>query len=117
MTRGAAGREESGAAVPVAVGLVGVLMSLTVAGVAGGQVLVTQRRAAAAADLAALAAAVADQHGAEPCAAARAVAGAGGATVRACGHSGDHVRVVVEVPVRLVGRTFAIPARAEAGPR
>ena len=115
--RGASPRPEDGFAVPVVLGLGGVLVSLALAGAAGGQVLVAQRRAAAAADLAALAGAVAGQEGQEPCPAARRMAGLGGATVAWCAVDGERVRVVAEVDLRLAGHDLTVRARAHAGPR
>ena len=110
-------RGEDGLAVPVALGLGGVLVSLALAATAGGQVLVAQRRAAAAADLAARAGAVAAQHGQEPCPAAARMARLDGASVRSCRVVGDQVRVVGSVQVVLVGHPVVVAARAHAGPR
>jgi secretion/DNA translocation related TadE-like protein len=109
--------QEDGFAVPVALGLGGVLVSLALAGAAGGQVLVAQRRAAAAADLAALAGAVAGQHGQEPCPAARRMAGLGEATLASCAVDGERVRVVTAVELRIAGHDLTVRARAHAGPR
>jgi secretion/DNA translocation related TadE-like protein len=100
--------------VVVAVGLV----VLTIAAVAGARVLVTQRRAAAAADLGALAGAVALQRGQDGCAAARRLVRRSGAQVEQCGVEGDHVRVtVVRDAGTVAGRRLRVAARAHAGPR
>lgn len=111
---------EDGFAVPVVIGLSGVLVSLALAGVAGGQVLVAQRRAAAAADLAALAGAVAAQHGQDACAAARRMADLDGASLGSCtadGAGGERVRVVSEVELTIGGHELVVRARGHAGPR
>ncbi len=108
---------EDGFAVPAALGLGGVMVALALAGTAGGQVLVAQRRASAAADLAALAGAVAAQRGQAPCPAARRMASLDGATLPSCAVDGEQVRVVGEVVVRLAGHEVAVRARARAGPR
>lgn len=110
-------RPEDGFAVPVALGLGGVLVALALAGTAGGQVLVAQRRAAAAADLAALAGAVAAQRGQDPCAAARRMAELDEARLRECRVEGEQVRVVSRVALRLAGRELVVEARGHAGPR
>ena len=110
-------RREDGFAVPVVLSLGGVLISLALAGVAGGQVLVAQRRAAAAADLSALAGAVAAQHGQDPCAAAHRMADLDGATLGSCEVDGERVRVVSEVELRMGGHELVVRARGHAGPR
>ncbi len=110
-------RSEQGVAVPVALGMGGVLVALALAGTAGGEVLVAQRRASAVADLAALAGAVAAQHGQDPCAAARRMAGLDDGRLASCLVDGERVRVVGEVSLRLAGRDLTVRARAHAGPR
>ena len=110
-------RPEDGFAVPTALGLGGVMVALALAGTAGGQVLVAQRRASAAADLAALAGAVAAQRGQDPCAAARRMASLDEASLPSCAGEGDQVRVVSEVVVHLAVHALPVRARAHAGPR
>jgi secretion/DNA translocation related TadE-like protein len=110
-------RDEAGFAVPVAIGLGGVLVALALAGTAGGQVLVAQRRAATAADLSALAGAVAAQQGQDPCAAAGRVAELDHARMADCEVEEDRVRVVAEVSLTLAGHDLKVRARAHAGPR
>ena len=112
----AAGRED-GFAVPAAIGIGGVLVALALAGTAGGQVLVAQRRAATAADLTALAGAVAVQQGRDPCGAARRLAALDLARVTSCRVAGDEVGVTTAVGLTLAGRAYTVRARAKAGPR
>jgi secretion/DNA translocation related TadE-like protein len=109
-------RSEQGLAAPVLVGLTAVLAFVTMAGAVVGRVVVEQRRAAAAADLAALAGATAVQQGSEGCVAAARSATANGARLAACVRAGDEIDVVVAVPARLVGRSVEVTARARAGP-
>lgn len=116
-------RSESGVAAPLVVTLAGLLLVLAVVGAGVGRLLVDQRRAAAAADLAALAGATAVQHSADGCAAARGVARANGARLVDCAVSGDHVVVRSTVPppdgAGLLGaalRAVAVEAEARAGP-
>lgn len=110
-------RTEAGLAVPVVLGLGGALVSLALAAVAGGQVLVAQRRAASTADLAALAGAVAIQTGLEPCDAARRLAALSGTTVAGCRVEGEQVRLTTEVALTIAGHDLTVRARAHAGPR
>ncbi|MER7464014.1 Rv3654c family TadE-like protein [Streptomyces sp. NPDC097981] len=78
-----------------------------------GQAVVARHRAAAVADLAALAAAATWTHGPEAaCAAARRVAGAQGAAVTACAVRGE----VAEVAARPVTGPFDPVISARAGP-
>jgi secretion/DNA translocation related TadE-like protein len=98
-------------------GLGGVLVAVALAGVAGGQVLVAQRRAASVADLAALAGAVAAQHGQDPCAAARRMADLDRGHLESCRVDDERVRVVSRVPLVLAGHELTVHARAHAGPR
>ncbi|MEU7551061.1 Rv3654c family TadE-like protein [Streptomyces sp. NPDC044571] len=78
-----------------------------------GQAVVARHRAAAAADLAALAAAATWAHGPEQaCAAARRVAGAQGAALTACTVQGE----VAAVTARPTTGPFHPPITARAGP-
>ncbi len=82
-----------------------------------GRALVASRRAAAAADLAALAGAVAVQQGREPCAEASAVATANHARLSSCSVLAEDVRVGVDVDAgRVLGRPLWVSGRARAGP-
>jgi secretion/DNA translocation related TadE-like protein len=112
-------RGELGVAASTAVVVVAVLLVLSAAAVGGAAVLVGQRRASAAADLGALAGAVALQHGQAGCdAVRRLVRRHDDARLRACVVVGDVVRVTVVVDVGVIaGRTVSVAARARAGPR
>ena len=83
-----------------------------------GQIAVTRHRAAAGADLAALAAAGRALQGASPaCAVAQDVAQAQGARLISCRMLGETSDVVVEVrPHGRLGLLAAARARARAGP-
>lgn len=104
--------------------LVAVLGTTAAAGVAVGGVLVAQRRAASAADLAALAAAEAlgpagatAVAGLSACAQAGRVTGANGARLVDCQVEGTEVVVKVSVDVPIVfGARLSVPGRARAGP-
>ena len=109
---------DRGAASLLAVSLVGVLLMVGVALGVLAAVVNAHRTAQAAADLAALAAAVALQHGEEACPAGGRVAAANGARLTGCQVTGDEV--LVEATVR-GPRWFGLAAdpvgRARAGPR
>lgn len=104
--------------------LVSVLATVAVAGAAVGGLLVGQRRAASAADLAALAAAeaigpggVTAVTGASACQEAGRVSNANRARLTGCLVEGDEVFVEVEVNVPgLGGAVWEVPGRARAGP-
>jgi len=112
-----ASRDEGGFAVPVTVALTGLVLVVTLIGAAMGRVLVDQRRAAAAADVAALAAATALQLGTPACPAAERSAGRNGAELVGCAVTGEEVqvRVLVASP-SLLGRVVRVAATAHAGP-
>lgn len=115
-------RREAGSATVVGLVLVAVLVTVTVMGVTVGALMVGQRRAAAAADLAALAAArVADplpgQAGRDPCAVADALAGANDARLTGCRTAGAEVSVEVTVEIAgPFGASWNALCRARAGP-
>jgi secretion/DNA translocation related TadE-like protein len=111
---------EAGHGTVVALGMVGVLVALMLGGLALGSAVIGSHRARAAADLGALAAAVAVQRGrspAEACETARGVVGANGARPGRCQVTADGVaEVSVTVPV-----PWSVPASphgtARAGAR
>ena len=108
--------DDDGFVTIVLVGFVLVLVSLAVVVTALGAVAVARHRAAASADLAALAAAVHVLDGGA-CGAARVVAQAQGAELEACRVDGLDVEVVVSVrPPGRLGELGAARARARAGP-
>jgi secretion/DNA translocation related TadE-like protein len=123
-------RDQSGSATVLAVVLVGVLTVVALGAVAGGGVLVAQRRAAAAADLAALAAAEATGVSRvpvagvasglpreQPCDVADRVSDANGARLTGCRVDGSEVVVEVEVDAATIfGAVVAVTAAARAGP-
>ena len=109
-------RDEHGAAVVVAIGLVAVLVFVAAVSVGVVAIVLAHRRAQTAADLAALAGAAALQRGEEPCAAVARIAGLHDAEVSRCLVDGPTVLVgtSVELPRGLGGAE--VPARARAGP-
>lgn len=110
-------RGERGAGTLLVVAMTGVLLfvGLALAGVAA--VVLAQRTAQAAADLAALAAAGAVRSGADGCAAAEEVARANRARVEGCAVSGRTatITVLVRGPT-LLSRPVDVTAQARAGP-
>lgn len=115
-------RRERGSATVLVLVLAAALITMAVAGSAVGALLVGHRRAASAADLAALGAAAALQRPgslatAAPCARAEEVGAANGARLTVCAVAGEEVRVSVAVDVTTVlGRTWTVRGRARAGP-
>ncbi len=117
-------RDERGAATVLVFVMVGVLTTMALAGVVIGGLVVGQRRASSAADLAALAGAETLRTGggsavagAAACGAARQVAAVNGARLRSCRAGGAEVELEVVVEVRSAwGRTWAVAGRARAGP-
>lgn len=108
---------ERGAAAVLVLPLVGLLtvLALLAAVVAGA--LVSVRRAQAAADLAALAGAVASGSGEDACGAAARVADRNRARLTSCLRAGLEVAVVVAVETPMpAGRSLQVTARARAGP-
>ena len=108
---------DRGSAAVFATVLVGPLAVVTMFVVALGGVVADQRRAASAADLAALAAAGAIQSGADACAAAASIASRNGGRLSSCRVSGDVAAVEVERDARvLLDRHLRVAAEARAGP-
>lgn len=110
-------RSEQGSATVLAVAFLGVLSLVAAAlGVVGAMVN-AHRVAQSAADLAALAGAVAAGRGGSPCDAAARVAVANGASVTACLVDGREVRVEVTVDgPHWLGQPHDLVAEARAGP-
>ena len=107
-------RPERGAATVLVVAMAGVLMFVMTGLAAAGGLVAAQRRAQAAADLAALAGA---SHLDDACARAREVALANGGTLGACQVDGNNVVVEVFVPGPDVPwREVQVTAEARAGP-
>lgn len=108
---------DRGAATVLAVVFIGLLTSVAVAVVAVGGLLSGHRRAASAADLAALAGAAALQQGTPGCAAAEEVAAANGSRLLSCRIDGQVLTVEVGVDVEsLLGSSWTLTGRARAGP-
>jgi secretion/DNA translocation related TadE-like protein len=110
-------RGERGAATLLALGMAGVLLMVGTALGVVGALVVDHRRAQAAADLAALAGALAGARGEPPCAAAGAVAGLNDAELLDCFLDGPTVTVRVEVSgPHWLGQQADLEASARAGP-
>ena len=109
-------RDQRGLAAPVVLALTALLTFITLLGAVAGRVFVDQRRAAAAADLAALSGATAVQQGRAGCAAAAGTARANGARLVGCHQLGADIDLTVAIAVRLVGRSTEVHATAHAGP-
>lgn len=110
--------DERGSAAVLATVLAGVLCVVMLFVAALGAAVADQRRVAAAADLAALAAAGAVQDGRDACAAARSVAGRNAARLVTCGVSGEVVTVRTTRRTHpLLGHRFTLRASARAGPQ
>lgn len=107
---------EAGAATILAVAMMGLLVTVTVAvgGVVG--VVATHRRAQSAADLSALAGAASLQDGGDPCRRAAAIATRNAATLRGCRVEKWDVVVEVTSTMRLPGGSLDLSARGRAGP-
>ena len=119
---GRSGRCELGSASVLMAGILGIVVALSGAALVIAGYAVGYRRARAAADLSALSAAAAFQHGRDPCAQAALTAQHNGARVESCSRVGDAVDFVVTVRVSVVAgarlphlpRTVA--GEAHAGP-
>ena len=111
------GRPEDGAGTVLAVAMLGVVVTVTVA--AGGVVgvIASHRAAQSAADLAALAGAAALQDGGDACQQAALVAQRNHARLRRCQVQEWNVAVVVAADTaRLPGGVLDLEARGRAGP-
>ena len=107
-------RGERGAATVLVVAMAGVLMFVMAGLAAAGGLVTAQRRAQAAADLAALAGA---STPADACGAAQEVAAANAAALDGCRVDGREVTVEVSVPgPRVPWRDVRVTAEARAGP-
>jgi secretion/DNA translocation related TadE-like protein len=110
-------RTERGSVTPLAVVGISLFVLLSLLGSVVGGALVTLRRAQAAADLAALAGAVALQHGGDACAAAERSARLNHTRLSQCRLEGQVVAVRVIGVSPLLGRELMIHGDARAGPR
>ena len=117
-----AGADQSGVAAPFVVSLAALVLGLAVLGGGLGRLLVDQRRASSAADLAALAGAGALQRGDDACVAAAGTARRNRAELVSCTVTADQVHV--RTAVRLTGMSgllglledTSVEADALAGP-
>lgn len=116
MRAAGAQRDEHGAAVVVAIALVGVLLLVATVAVGTTAIVLAHRRAQVAADLASLAAAGALQRGADPCGAAGRIAGRHEAVLTRCRVEGAAVVVATSVSLPPVLGGGQVPGRARAGP-
>lgn len=109
--------DERGLASPMLVTLAAVLVVATLFAAALGRLLIDQRRVAAAADLAGLAAAAAIQRGQAPCVAARVTAEENGARLVGCAVRGERVRIESGLAsTTVLDRVVPLRATAYAGP-
>jgi secretion/DNA translocation related TadE-like protein len=111
-------RDERGAATVLALGATAVLVAAATAVMVVTAAVTARHRAGAAADLAALAAAVDAVHGPTvACRSASQVATADGGRLTACRLTGPVADVTVAVPLRgFLSRWHAAVGRARAGP-
>jgi secretion/DNA translocation related TadE-like protein len=117
------GTDQRGVAAPMVVTFTGLLLVLSLLGAGLCRLLVDQRRASSAADLAALAGATALQEGGDPCTAAAESAQHNAAELVGCTVAGE--QVTVRACVRSPGlhgllgamvRAVPVEAEAHAGP-
>jgi secretion/DNA translocation related TadE-like protein len=108
---------QRGAATLLVTACLGVLLLLGCALAVVAAMVTAHRSAQAAADLAALAGAIAARDGGDPCAAAGSVAADNGAVLTGCSTDGAAVTVEVTVPgPRWLGQRHDLSAGARAGP-
>jgi secretion/DNA translocation related TadE-like protein len=123
MSRAAGLADERGSGTMLMVGVLGVLLALGTTAIWAAGYVAAAHQARAAADLAALSAAVAIEAGDDGCAVARQVAADNGTRMSTCDRVGDQVDFVVSVevvrPVRtgVAGLPTEVTAVAHAGPR
>jgi secretion/DNA translocation related TadE-like protein len=110
-------RGQAGSASLLVVTLSGVVLLLGLAAAFVTATAAAHRRAQSAADLVALAGAVAQERGDDACSSAADLARGNGAELVACEVLADDVRVTVRVPgPTLVGHDWEVIGRARAGP-
>ncbi len=110
-------RREEGAATVLVIAMAGMLMFVVVGLSIVSGLVTAQRRAQAAADLAALAGATTAATGGDPCAQAARIAAANGARLDTCAATQGDVVVRVLVPgPTWSGRVVQVRAAARAGP-
>jgi secretion/DNA translocation related TadE-like protein len=109
-------RDQAGAATILAVAMLGLLVTVSVAAAGVVGVVAAHRRAQSAADLSALAGAGALQDGVDPCRRADDIARRNGSRLRQCEIDDWTVAVMVSGTVRLPGGALELRARGRAGP-
>lgn len=110
-------RDDRGAATVLVLAMAGMLMFVLVGLSAATGLVTAQRRAQAAADLAALAGAAALPRGVDGCGEAARISAANGAALVACSMLAREVWVQVTVPgPQWPGRRVRVSAEARAGP-
>ena len=109
-------RDEAGAGTVLAVAMIGLLVTVTVATSGAVGLVAGHRRAQAAADLAALAGAAALQDGDDPCRRAGTIAERNGGSLRRCRVEEWNVSLVVVSSVDLPVGSIDLRARSHAGP-
>jgi secretion/DNA translocation related TadE-like protein len=110
-------RGDRGAVTVLALAVLAMLILLTAGFGVAEAIVVAHRRAQAAADLAALAAAQAIQRARDPCGEASTVAAGNGAALDQCRIDGEDVLVTARVPgPRWLGAHGDLSAQARAGP-
>jgi secretion/DNA translocation related TadE-like protein len=110
-------KDARGAGTVLAVAMIGLLVTVTVAAAGVVGVVASHRTAQSAADLAALAGAAALQDGGDACAQAAEVADRNRASLTGCKVSGWNVAVVVTAhTASLPGGVLDLDARGRAGP-
>lgn len=115
--RASLSRDERGVATVLAVGLLGMVLVVTLVAVAVAALVGARHRAETAADLGALAGAVAARDGSDACAAAARVSAANDGLLTACVVADRTVEVTVTVTTgQLLGRTWEVTGAARAGP-
>lgn len=110
-------QQEAGAATVWCIGLTGLLLSAMLVATTVSALLIGHRRAAAGADLAALAGAEALQRGASGCAEAHRLTTENEVRLMSCRADGTVIEVVAAVEVSSpIGSTWLVRAQALAGP-
>lgn len=109
-------RREDGVGTVLAVAMMGLLVTVTVAVSSAVGLVAAHRRAQSAADLSALAGAAALQDGDDPCQWAGTIARRNGAELRRCEVDGWEVAVGVTTTLSLPGDSVELGARGRAGP-
>nr|WP_120491484.1 Rv3654c family TadE-like protein [Corynebacterium lactis] len=109
-------RGEEGSTTVLSALLIAAVVGLMMVAVAAGATLVAARKAAVAADLSAVAGAVAAQESDDACDASRRIAAENGARLLSCGRFGEDVQVEIERSGRRKAARAGPAADSVAGP-